>query len=535
MAKSQIAIEIIGDNANLRKELADTTRRLKGFERRASQTGKAGGGAFGGMAGQIGLAGAATMGAAKAFSFLKGSIDTTTQLTAASVKLATITKMDAEQSAEWVMLAKSRGMESKGLNTTFITLSKNMLAATNGSKSGAAAFEALGVSQDLVRKGNPNDVMMAVSEGLSKVKNGSERAALAQKLLGRGSQGLIGVMSGGNKKLKAQLNGYKDTAKQIDKNKEATMKLAADKRKLAAALENVKVTLGTALIPFVKMATGALTAFTKLSPGLKKALMVFMLAVGAGVALGKLAKAFQALQLIMAANPILLAVMVIIGLTILIIQHWGAVKKFLLKVWNIIKEKFHQLAEKIKSLAKSGFLGPVGWILTHWSQIVKFFKGLPDRLGGYARSAGSAIWNGLKKGGQGLLGFVKSIANGFIGLIESLVNKVIDGMNTAIKLYNKLPWGDIGLIGKVTLPRFASGGIVNGATIAMIGEAGPEAVIPLSRKYRAQGADLYAKAGKALGMTSGGHTFNITNVGNALDEQQLASRMAWQLSTRSAV
>lgn len=535
MAKSQIAIEIIGDNANLRKELADTTRRLKGFERRASQTGKAGGGAFGGMAGQIGLAGAATMGAAKAFSFLKGSIDTTTQLTAASVKLATITKMDTVQSAEWVMLAKSRGMESKGLNTTFITLSKNMLAATNGSKSGAAAFRQLGVSQDLVKKGNPNAVMMAVSQGLSKVKNGSERAALAQKLLGRGSQGLIGVMSGGNKKLKEQLAGYKDTAQEINKNKKATMALAADKRKLSAALENVKVTLGTALIPFLKLATGALTRFTKLSPGLKKALATFGMALAAGMALRKLALAFKVLTLAMASNPIMLAVMVIIGLTILIITHWKQVKAFLISAWNAIKAKFWELAEKIKSLAKSGFLGPVAWILTHWKQVVSFFRTLPGRLGGYARSAGTAIWEGLKSGGQGLLDFVKSIANGFIGLIESLVNKVIDGMNTAIKLYNRLPWGDIDLIGKVTLPRMASGGIVNGATIAMIGEAGPEAVIPLSRKYRAQGADLYAKAGKALGMTSGGHTFNITNVGNALDEQQLASRMAWQLSTRSAV
>jgi phage-related protein len=261
-----------------------------------------------------------------------------------------------------------------------------------------------------------------------------------------------------------------------------------------------------------------------------------MLAVGAGVALGKLAKAFNVLRLAMAANPILLAVMVIIGLTILIIQNWDKVKKFLLSVWDKIKEKFSQLAEKIKSLAKSGFLGPVGWILTHWKQVINFFKTLPDRLGGYARSAGTAIWNGIKNGGKSVIGFVKGIANGYIGIIEGLVNRVIDGINKAIKLYNDIPlMPDMGLLGHVSLPRMATGGIVNGAQLAMIGEAGPEAVIPLSRKYRAQGADLYAKAGQALGMSSGGHTFNITNVGNALDEQQLASRMAWQLSTRSAV
>jgi phage-related minor tail protein len=48
-----------------------------------------------------------------------------------------------------------------------------------------------------------------------------------------------------------------------------------------------------------------------------------------------------------------------------------------------------------------------------------------------------------------------------------------------------------GLIGK--LPRLADGGIVTSPTLALIGEAGPEAVIPLSRG----------------GMGAGGITVNV--------------------------
>ena len=57
----------------------------------------------------------------------------------------------------------------------------------------------------------------------------------------------------------------------------------------------------------------------------------------------------------------------------------------------------------------------------------------------------------------------------------------------------------------VEVPAFANGGIVTGPTLALIGEAGPEAVVPLS--------------GRNGGM---GNTFNITvNAGMGADGNQL--------------
>jgi hypothetical protein len=44
------------------------------------------------------------------------------------------------------------------------------------------------------------------------------------------------------------------------------------------------------------------------------------------------------------------------------------------------------------------------------------------------------------------------------------------------------PQPDIPPIDRISLPRLAEGGIVTRPTIAMIGEAGPEAIIPLSRQ-----------------------------------------------------
>ena len=51
-------------------------------------------------------------------------------------------------------------------------------------------------------------------------------------------------------------------------------------------------------------------------------------------------------------------------------------------------------------------------------------------------------------------------------------------------------------------PRFfARGDLINRPTLSWVGEDGPEAIIPLSQKYRARGLSLWEEATKALGIT----------------------------------
>jgi hypothetical protein len=90
--------------------------------------------------------------------------------------------------------------------------------------------------------------------------------------------------------------------------------------------------------------------------------------------------------------------------------------------------------------------------------------------------------------------------NGLIGVFEAFVNSIIGGVNTMIRALNRLSfsfpsWMPGGLGGKkfglnlqeITqvqfprIPQLAEGGIVDRATLALIGEAGPEAVVPLDK------------------------------------------------------
>ena len=93
---------------------------------------------------------------------------------------------------------------------------------------------------------------------------------------------------------------------------------------------------------------------------------------------------------------------------------------------------------------------------------------------------------------------VNAVVNGIIGVFEAFANNWIKVINVIIKGYNALPLlPDIGYINEISLgrigdkannpsrtmdiPRLAEGGIVTGPTLALIGEAGPEAVVPLDR------------------------------------------------------
>jgi len=104
---------------------------------------------------------------------------------------------------------------------------------------------------------------------------------------------------------------------------------------------------------------------------------------------------------------------------------------------------------------------------------------------------------------EGFRNVVNSVINGVIGYFEFMANIWRQVINVIIRGYNLLPFVDnVPLLGEFsfgriggngkgpsgadksrldTVPAMAAGGIVNSATLALIGEKGPEAVIPLDR------------------------------------------------------
>lgn len=131
------------------------------------------------------------------------------------------------------------------------------------------------------------------------------------------------------------------------------------------------------------------------------------------------------------------------------------------------------------------------------------FEGIGDVLEGN-------ISEGLKKVGMGIMRTVLAPIQAIIDLATGLVNNIIDGLNA-------VPGIDISPIKKFNVTDavfMAEGGIVNGPTKAVIGEAGPEAVIPLTKFYEKmdelisvikQGGNVYldgTKVGTAMNVST---------------------------------
>jgi hypothetical protein len=222
-------------------------------------------------------------------------------------------------------------------------------------------------------------------------------------------------------------------------------------KRMGVAIGEAQESIGAALIPIIE----------KLLPFLEKAATWIGentdLVVKLGVAFGAVAAAVvitntamkawtvittaatvaqKAFNLAMTANPIVLATAAIVAIGVAIV---AAYKKF---------EPFRDIVDSIGKALKAAFTGTV------------------DAL--------------------------KTAVNAYLGIYKGIFNAIAKAWNNTIgKLSFKVPSWVPGLGGKgfdvPNIPELADGGIVTRPTLAMIGEAGPEAVVPLTGRNAPMG------------------------------------------------
>jgi phage-related protein len=102
------------------------------------------------------------------------------------------------------------------------------------------------------------------------------------------------------------------------------------------------------------------------------------------------------------------------------------------------------------------------------------------------REAGAALIGGFVDGIKNAGGVIEGIAGNVWNAVRELLNGAINKINAALEFTINLPGKNIS-INAPDIPQLAKGGIVNSPTLALIGEDGPEAVVPLSRKHNPGG------------------------------------------------
>jgi uncharacterized membrane protein YjjP (DUF1212 family) len=120
---------------------------------------------------------------------------------------------------------------------------------------------------------------------------------------------------------------------------------------------------------------------------------------------------------------------------------------------------------------------------------------------------------------------INAIVNTVIGFFAGMVNAAIGAVNMIISAYNsipllpdlpKAPTVPVPQLGgtptsapsRMNIPRLADGGIVNSPTLALIGEAGPEAVVPLDRMNTGGGVTINVTGGLATSAEIGESVVN---------------------------
>ena len=292
--------------------------------------------------------------------------------------------------------------------------------------------------------------LATVSEALSKAYHG-QTTALAK--LDPSMRGLVKEGASFNEIGQAMADTFGGAAKTAAETAEGRFK------RMGVAIGEAQESIGAALIPVIE----------KLLPFLEKISTWISentdLVVGLGVAFGGIAAAVvitntamkawtvlttaatvaqKAFNLAMAASPWVIATAAIVAIGVAIV---AAYKKF---------EPFREIVDKIGETLKDAFTGVVDAI--------------------------------------------KTAVNVYIGIYKKLFNAIASAWNNTVgKLAFKIPDWVPGIGGKgfdvPNIPELAKGGIVTSPTLALIGEKGPEAVVPLDRAGSMGGMNIVVNAG----------------------------------------
>lgn len=147
---------------------------------------------------------------------------------------------------------------------------------------------------------------------------------------------------------------------------------------------------------------------------------------------------------------------------------WSGVTSWFQGIWNSITTTFANVGSWFKEKFSTAWTN-IKNVFSEWGS---FFSGLWTKISSTFSTLGTNL-------GTAIGSSVKTAINKVISWIESTINRAIGLINGAIGIINKLPGVSVGYVGTLSLPRLAKGGIVDSTTIAMIGEAGKEAVLPL--------------------------------------------------------
>lgn len=466
----------------LQRDIIETESKVKNFENQLRQVGnvnlRAASEQVKELGGKLESAGQALMPLSAAGAAVAGGIGALAYKSGQAADdlntLSKVTGISTTELQKYNAAADLVDVSTEAIAKSHMKLAKNMAAAANGSKSQAAAFEQLGVKVTNA-DGSLRDsdaVFQDVITALGGMKNETERDALAMQLMGKSAMEL-------NPLIEDQGETYKNVAETLDKynldfvdqetlDKANEFNDQLDMMKVlgTTALSVVGAQLAEYLAPALEKVVGWVGKLAEWLSNLDPRILTIIGVVGALVAgiaplliiLGKVAFAISSIMSLMATlNLSFTALLGPIGIVIAVIAALIAIGVLLYKNWDTIKAKLTALKD---------------WF-------VQTFDAIKNKT--------IAVFNAIK---DAIMNPIRTA----VEFVRNMINKLKGFFNFKVSLpHIKLPhftikpkgWklGDLlkGSIPTLGIDWYAQGGIFNSPSVIGVGEAGPEAVLPIEK------------------------------------------------------
>lgn len=153
---------------------------------------------------------------------------------------------------------------------------------------------------------------------------------------------------------------------------------------------------------------------------------------------------------------------------------WGHIKEIaegIIAAFTAVWQKISEIVDTIVQILKAvfGWIGGkikdgVIWIIEKITPIVKFIKekiidpiwnvisNLNDKVGKLFSTIATKISDGMSK-------MIKGALNAVFWVVERPINSFIDALNFVVGVVNKIPGVNINRVEKISIPRFANGGM----------------------------------------------------------------------------
>lgn len=277
------------------------------------------------------------------------------------------------------------------------------------------------------------------------------------------------------------------------------------------AMYDLNVAIGsvvnTALPPLLNLLTNVVNAFTAL-PGPVQTVIVAIAGIGAAaLLLAPLVTAFGTIgPLIAGIGPLLAGLLPAIGgvisaiggfLPVLAAVFSGPVGWIALLVASGVaiytfRDQISGALQAVGQFFVDAF-ATIGGILQQGAKAYMDFYVTP--VLGFAKNAYDGIVKVFSQLGQALSSPFQAAANMIRGVVNSILNGMQNAVNSVIRAINTVVQGanralaalrlpQIPLLPQVTIPKFAEGGMVKGPTLGLVGEAGPEYIVPAHKATR---------------------------------------------------